>query len=415
MPEFDYVVIDGAGREKRGLIRADSVTDARSALAAKKLFVVRLAEGRGAAAGQGESKTRSGRSLLSFERNRLSNKDLTLFTRQLSTLAQVSPLEEALRTITRQSEKPHVREIIARIHQGVVEGRTLGDSMGTEPRSFPSLYRAMIAAGERSGSLPMLTERLAILLERQAVMNSKLLTALAYPTVLAAFAVIVIISLMIFVVPLVVEQFDTLGQQLPLLTRIVMGISNFLATWWWAILIALAAFGFLGWRALKNEDVRMRADAMMLGLPFVGRLLRDLHAARMARTLATMVQSRLPVMEGLALTVPTIHNRVLRAATAEIVEAVRGGGSLSAAMRRADVFPPLLVYLAASGESAGQLDLMLERAAEYLEREFDSFTAAALSMLEPLIIILMGGIVAIIILSILLPIMQLQNLTGAGV
>ena len=415
MPEFDYVVIDGAGREKRGLIRADSVTDARSALAAKKLFVVRLAEGRGATAGQGESKTRSGRSLFSFERNRLSNKDLTLFTRQLSTLAQVSPLEEALRTITRQSEKPHVREIISRIHQGVVEGRTLGDSMGTEPRSFPSLYRAMIAAGERSGSLPMLTERLAILLERQAVMNSKLLTALAYPTVLAAFAVIVIISLMIFVVPLVVEQFDTLGQQLPLLTRIVMGISNFLATWWWAILIALAAFGFLGWRALKNEDVRMRADAMMLGLPFVGRLLRDLHAARMARTLATMVQSRLPVMEGLALTVPTIHNRVLRAATAEIVESVRGGGSLSAAMRRADVFPPLLVYLAASGESAGQLDLMLERAAEYLEREFDSFTAAALSMLEPLIIILMGGIVAIIILSILLPIMQLQNLTGAGV
>lgn len=414
MPEFDYVVIDGSGREKRGLIRAETATDARSALAAKKLFVVRVGEGRGSTGSAG-SETRSGRSLLSFERDRLSNKDLTLFTRQLSTLAQVSPLEEALRTITRQSEKPHVREIVSRVHHGVVEGRSLGEAMSADPRSFPGLYRAMIAAGERSGSLPALTERLAVLLERQAIMRSKLLTALAYPTVLAIFAVIVIVSLMIFVVPLVVEQFDTLGQQLPLLTRIVMGISNLLATWWWAILIMLAGFGFLGWRALKNEDVRMRVDGMMLRMPFVGRLLRDLHAARMARTLATMVQSRLPVMEGLALTVPTIHNRVLRAATAEIVEAVRGGGSLSAAMRRADVFPPLLVYLAASGESAGQLDLMLERAAEYLEREFDSFTAAALSMLEPLIIILMGGIVAIIILSILLPIMQLQNLTGAGV
>ncbi|MCW2391429.1 general secretion pathway protein F [Sphingobium sp. B1D7B] len=415
MPEFDYVVIDGAGREKRGLIRAETATDARSALAAKKLFVVRIGEGRGSSGTKAEGKARPARSLLSFERNRLSNKDLTLFTRQLSTLAQVSPLEEALRTITRQSEKPHVREIVSRVHQGVVEGRTLGEAMGMDPRSFPGLYRAMIAAGERSGSLPMLTERLAVLLERQAVMRSKLLTALAYPTVLAAFAVIVIISLMIFVVPLVVEQFDTLGQQLPLLTRIVMGISNMLASWWWAILILLVALGLIGWRALKNEDVRLRADAMLLGVPFVGRLLRDLHAARMARTLATMVQSRLPVMEGLSLTVPTIHNRVLRAATSEIVESVRGGGSLSAAMRRADVFPPLLVYLAASGESAGQLDLMLERAAEYLEREFDSFTAAALSMLEPLIIILMGGIVAIIILSILLPIMQLQNLTGAGV
>ncbi len=414
MPDFDYVVIDGAGREKRGLLRADSSADAREKLAAKKLFVVRVAEGRGAAEGA-EGKSRSGRSLFSFERNRMSSKDLTLFTRQLSTLAQVSPLEEALRTINRQSEKPHVRDVVSRVHAGVMEGRSLGESMAMEPRSFPGLYRAMISAGERSGSLPALTERVAMLLERQAIMRSKLLTALAYPIVLAVFAVVVVISLMIFVVPLVVEQFDTLGQQLPLLTRIVMAISNFLATWWWALLILLGGLGFLGWRALGNEDVRLRMDSAMLRMPFLGRLIRDLHAARMARTLSTMVESRLPIIEGLALTVPTIHNRALRAATVDIVEAVRGGGSLSAAMRRADVFPPLLVYLAASGESAGQLDVMLERAAEYLEREFDAFTAAALSMLEPLIIIVMGGMVAIIILAILLPIMQLQNLTGAGV
>ncbi|MGF7169095.1 general secretion pathway protein F [Sphingobium xanthum] len=420
MPDFDYLVIDGSGREKRGLVRADSVSDAREALAAKKLFVVRIAEGRGAAAGAsaaggGKAPRLAGRGLLSFDRKRLSSKELTLFTRQLSTLAQVSPLEEALRTITRQSEKQHVRDIVARVHGGVVEGRSLGEAMSAEPKSFPGLYRAMIAAGERSGSLPALTDRLAILLERQATMRSKMLTALAYPAVLSVFAIVVVMSLMIFVVPLVVEQFDTLGQQLPLLTRIVMGLSNFLASWWWALLILLGAFGFLGWRALRNEAVRMSVDGLLLRTPFVGRLLRDLHAARMARTLSTMVESRLPVMEGLSLTVPTIHNRVLRAATTDIVEAVRGGGSLSAAMRRTDVFPPLLVYLAASGESAGQLDLMLERAADYLEREFDGFTAAALAMLEPLIIVVMGGIVAVIILSILLPIMQLQNLTGAGV
>lgn len=414
MPEFDYVVIDGSGREKRGLVKAETASDARATLAARKLFVVRLAEGRGATGGTSEG-VPAKRSLFSLERNKLSSKELTLFTRQLSTLAQVSPLEEALRTITRQSERQHVRDIVSRVHSGVVEGRSLGEAMSAEPRSFPGLYRAMIAAGERSGSLPALTERLALLLERQAVMRSKMLTALAYPTVLATFAVIVVISLMIFVVPLVVEQFDTLGQELPLLTRIVMAISAFLARWWWALAILIGLLSFLGWRSLKNEVVRMRVDGALLRVPFLGRLLRDLHAARMARTLSTMVESRLPVMEGLALTVPTIHNRVLRAATTDIVEAVRGGGSLSAAMRRADVFPPLLVYLAASGESAGQLDLMLERAAEYLEREFDSFTAAALAMLEPLIIILMGGVVSVIILSILLPIMQLQNLTGAGV
>ena len=152
---------------------------------------------------------------------------------------------------------------------------------------------------------------------------------------------------------------------------------------------------------------------MLLRLPLLGRLIRDLHAARMARTLSTMVASRLPLMEGLSLTTQTVHNRVLRQASEEIVEAIRGGGSLSAALRRAGVFPPLLVYLAASGESAGRLDTMLERAADYLEREFDSFTSAALAMLEPIIIIAMGGIVAVIILSILLPILQLQSLTGA--
>lgn len=408
MPDFDYVVIDGGGRERRGQVRADTMGDARAMLAAKKLFVVKLGEGRGSAA----APRRGAASLLSFTRNRLSGKELALLTRQLSTLAQVSPLEEALRTITRQSEKAHVRAIAGRVHAGIVEGRSLAEAMATEPRSFPGLYRAMISAGERSGSLPALTERLSNLLERQAAMRAKLLAALAYPAAIATFAVVVVMALMIFVVPLVVEQFDTLGQQLPLLTRIIMGLSSFLAHWWWALAIALVLLGIGFWRALKVESVRLAVDGALLRMPFVGRLLRDLHAARMARTLATMVESRLPVMEGLALTVPTVHNRVLKRATSEIVESVRGGGSLSAAMRRAEVLPPLLVYLAASGESAGELDMMLERAADYLEREFDAFSAAALSLLEPVIIILMGGVVATIILSILLPIMQLQNLTG---
>ncbi|MBO9670292.1 MAG: type II secretion system inner membrane protein GspF [Sphingobium sp.] len=410
MPEFDYVVIDGGGKERRGQVRADNAADARATLAAKKLFVVRIGEERGSASAAEPTGAAAG--LLSLKRNRLSAKELSLFTRQLSTLAQVSPLEEALRTITRQTEKPHVRTIAGRVHAGIVEGRSLAEAMAAEPRSFPGLYRAMISAGERSGSLPALTERLSNLLERQAAMRAKMLAALAYPAAIATFAVVVVIALMIFVVPLVVEQFDTLGQQLPLLTRIVMGLSSFLAHWWWALAILLILAGIGAWRALRVESVRLKVDGALLRMPFLGRLLRDLHAARMARTLATMVESRLPVMEGLALTVPTVHNRVLRRATAEIVESVRGGGSLSAAMRRVEVFPPLLVYLAASGESAGQLDMMLERAADYLEREFDAFSAAALSLLEPVIIILMGGVVATIILSILLPIMQLQSLTG---
>ena len=405
MAEYDYIAIDPAGKERKGSVKAATIDDARARLDARKLFVVRLEAGAAEVA-----RKRAG---LSLRAPRLSGKELTLFTRQLATLIEVSPLEEALRTIGRQSEHGHVQAIVGKVHSGVMEGRRLADALGAEPRSFPPLYRAMISAGESSGSLPTIMERLSDLMERQAVIRSKVLTAIAYPSVLAVFAVAVVAALMIFVVPKVVEQFDTVGQDLPLLTRMVMGLSAFLAGYWWllAILMVLGAVGF--WRALKVEGFRYRFDGIMLRLPLLGRLIRDLHAARMARTLSTMVASRLPLMEGLVLTTQTVHNRVLRQASEEIVESIRGGGSLSAALRRAGVFPPLLVYLAASGESAGRLDTMLERAADYLEREFDSFTSAALAMLEPVIIILMGGIVAVIILSILLPILQLQSLTGA--
>lgn len=405
MAEFDYVAIDPAGKDRKGSIKADSIEEARAKLDARKLFIVALEPG--------AVESARSRANLSLRSPRLSAKELTLFTRQLATLTQVSPLEESLRTIGRQSEQDHVRAVVGKVHSGVMEGRRLADALGAEPKSFPLLYRAMISAGESSGSLPTIMERLSDLMERQALMRSKVLTAIAYPSVLATFAVFVVAALMIFVVPKVVEQFDTVGQELPLLTRMVMGLSAFLAAYWWLLLIAMILGGVAFWRALKNERFRYRFDATLLGLPVLGKLIRDLHAARMARTLSTMVASRLPLMEGLTLTANTVHNRVLRRASDEIVEAIRGGGSLSAALRRAGVFPPLLVYLAASGESAGRLDTMLERAADYLEREFDSFTSTALAMLEPIIIILMGGIVAVIILSILLPILQLQSLTGA--
>jgi general secretion pathway protein F len=230
--------------------------------------------------------------------------------------------------------------------------------------------------------------------------------------ILAFVATFVVFALMIFVVPKVVEQFEDVGQELPLLTRMVIGLSEFLANWWWALILAMVAFALLAARALQDETLRLRFDRSLLRLPIFGRLLRDLHAARMARTLSTMVASRLPLLEGLKLTTKTVHNRALRLASADITEAIRTGGSLSAALRRAGVFPPLLVYLAASGEASGKLDVMLERAADYLEREFDSFTATALSLLEPAIIVIMGGIVALIVLSILLPILQLDTLAG---
>lgn len=403
MPDYRYVAIDPQGRERKGRLTAANDDAARADLIRRKFHIVAV-EAAGAKP--------AGRSLLAFRKNRLSAKELALFTRQLATLAEVAPLEEALRTLTRQSEAESARVVIADVHAGLLEGRRLADAMGRQPGSFPPLYRAMVAAGETTGSLTTILARLADLLERQAEVRGKLIAALAYPVVLAVVAIGVVAALMIFVVPRVVEQFTDTGQQLPFLTRAVIAISGFAANWWWLIALLLAAAAF-GWAAaMRRPAFKAAVDARLLRLPLLGRLLRDLHAARFARTLSTMVSSRLPLVEGLKLTVPTIRNAALAGATADIVDQVRAGGGLSTALRDAGVFPPLLVYMTASGESAGRLEVMLERAADYLEREFDRFTAASMALLEPVIIVVMGSCVALIILAILLPILQLQNLAG---
>ena len=408
MPRFAYLAVDPRGRERRGNVQANDAGAARASLELRRMYILKLA------AVRHEQTAATNRHWLIdvLAGKRLSAKHLTLFTRQLATMTKVSPLEESLRIISRQSEQETVRTAVARVADGVAQGRRLADALSADPRSFPPLYRAMVAAGETSGSLPELLDRLSLLLERQSEMRGKLLSALAYPIVLTLVAIAVVAAVMIAVVPKVVEQFDDVGQQLPLLTRIVIAISSFLAQNWIVLLLALPLLGLLGWRLLQEHRIRLAVDRQLLKLPLLGRLIRDLHAARMARTLSTMIESRLPLIEGLRLTAGTIHNRALRAATEEMVSAIRAGGSLSGAMARAGVFPPLLVYLAASGESAGQLDVLLARAADYLEREFDNFTATALSLLEPAIVVVMGAIVTLIVLAILLPILQLQTLIG---
>jgi general secretion pathway protein F len=404
MPNYAYRAIDPNGKEKTGRISAANDSLVRDRLQGMRLYVVSVEE----SAGSSIAKT----PIRLPTRRKLSAKQLTLFTRQMASLIEVSPLEETLRNLSRQNEKAMVKDILGNVHAGVLEGQRFSEALNREPASFPPLYRAMIAAGEGAGTLPIIANRVADLLERQAKMRGKLIGALAYPAILAIVAMLVVIGLMVAVVPRVVEQFDNAQQQLPFITKMVIGISAFLASYWWVIAIVIALVSVAFWQALRISEFRLAVDRAVLRLPFIGRLLRDLHAARMARTLATMVSSRLPLLDGLKLTGNTIHNRVLAKANDDIVERVRTGGSLSGAMQASGVFPPLLIYLAASGESAGRLDMMLERAADYLEQEFDNFTTSSLALLEPAIIVIMGGMVAIIILSILLPILQLQNLTG---
>jgi general secretion pathway protein F len=403
--DFAYRAIDQTGQQRSGRLAAANENDARDLLEKKRFYVLELG-GAGASTAPLITASRLSRT------KRLYLGPLSLFTRQFATLVQVSPIGEALATIARQTEKPVAREIIANVHAGVQEGQSISAAMAREGASFDPLYRAIVAAGDASGTLSPVLERLAELLERRAALRGRVIAALAYPAVLVIVAVFVVIALMIFVVPRMVEQFDSVGQQLPLLTRLVIGLSELMRDYWWVMAGAVALAALALWQCMTNEALRLRLDKRLLRLPLTGRLIRDVHAANFARNLSTMVAARLPLVEGLALARETVGNRALRAASADIIEAVRGGGSLSRAMQVSGLFPPLLVYLTASGESSGRLDMMLERSAEYLEREFDSKSATAIALLEPAVIVIMGVIVALIVLSVLLPILQLESLAA---
>ncbi|MEG2730413.1 type II secretion system inner membrane protein GspF [Brevundimonas sp.] len=399
MPGFVYVAVDVSGRTVRGHIRATSMDAVRQQLEQRQMLVLDVREGEDAR----KAAPRRGKS-------RLSAKALALSTRQLATLVSVTPLEEAMRTLVAQAERPNVKQALEGVHTALLEGRGLADAMATQGSAFPPLYRAMVKAGEASGSLQAILERLADGLERDQEIRGKVIAAVVYPCVLALVASGVVLALMTFVVPKVVEQFDSMGQTLPLLTRGVIGMSRAMTQWGWLagllMIVGVVALAV----ARRREDIRLKTDAMVLRFPIIGALVRDLHAAQMARTLATMIAAGLPVLEGLNITARTVSNRALRQATEAMSEAVREGGGLSSAMKRAGVFPPVLIHMTASGESSGRLEPMLARAADYLDREFTNFTAVMLSLLEPAIIVVMGGVVALIVLSILLPILQINTL-----
>ena len=405
MAAFDYVAADAAGRTVRGTLTAADEVAARTVLARRKLMPLEVAPSRG-----GLPSRQTGNAPARTGGGKLDARTLALTTRQLATLVTVSPVEEALRAIMLQADRPAVRAVLESVHGGVMEGRRLSDAMGLQGAAFPPLYRAMVSAGETSGALAPILERLADGLERDQVVRGKVITALVYPLVLAVVALGVIVAMMTLVVPRVVDQFESMNQTLPLLTRLVIGLSDAMRDWGWLAAVLVVAAGVSAVVLLRNPAIRLKADTAILRLPLVGRLTRDLHGARMARTLSTMIAAGLPVLEGLTITARTVSNRRLRLATETMAEAVREGGGLSAAMRRADVFPPILVTMTASGEAGGRLEPMLERAAEYLEREFSTFTAVMLSLLEPAIIVVMGGVVALIVLSILLPILQINTL-----
>ena len=399
METFDYAAIDKAGKRQNGSVAATNSREARDILRARSLTPVELR------AAKSQSKTQ-----FQFEK-KTSHKELTQATRQLAILIDAAtPIEEALKVTALQFERSPMRQILLNIRSSVLEGSRLSAAMAAHSKTFSSLYTAMVASGEKSGRLASVLERLALDLEAAQKIRRKILAATVYPMVLSVVALTVVVILMVFVFPKVVTQFESFGQELPALTNAVIGLSEWLQAYGlMALAIFIACiFGFK--QALKGDVFKRKWHRFMLNLPFVGRLIRDLNAARFARTMAGLIQSGTPSLAAMETAQYTLKNLIMRDAAKSAATFVREGSPMSAALKTTKVFPPLVTQMVAGGETGGDVGLMFSKSADYLEGEFESATSIFMSLLEPLIIILLSIVVLLIIGAIFLPILRLNTL-----
>ncbi len=403
MPAFEYEALDAVGKTKRGVVSADSQRQARRELRRLELTPIDISTPRG--------KNATNRA---FEKEpRVTSSQLVMVTRQLAALIGAStPLEEALNAVAMQLEAKGARTRFLAVRERVMEGWRFADALGEDSKSFPKLYCAVVAAGETSGDLGGVLERLATMLEKNRAIKNKAIASLIYPAALAVVAMSVVTALMVFVVPKIIEQFNAFDAQLPFLTRLVVGISDWVVNYGLAASITLILLGIGAWRALKEPPVKLVYDRQLLRLPIIGRLARAVEGARFARTLATLFAGGAPLLDSLTGAQRTISNSYIRDRLNVTVTMVSEGASLAAALRRAGELPPMLIHMVAAGERAGALPQLLDKAAIQLEEEFDTASTVALRLLEPAIIIGMGGAVLVIVLSIMLPILRLNTLAA---
>jgi len=401
MGAFEYTALDSAGREQNGVLEGDTVKHVRQLLRERQLLPVTVAEVK-----HGEAKRQRGFSL----RRGISASDLSLLTRQLATLVRAGlPLEEALLAVSQQSEKQRISSILLGVRGKVMEGHTLADGLAEFPRVFPEIYRSTIAAGESSGRLDGVLERLADYTEAREVTRQKVLGAMLYPIVLSFVSFGIVTMMLVYVVPQVIEVFEASKGKLPLSTKILIAVSDFLRHYGIYLVIALiaAAFGFRAW--LKNPDNRRGFHRMLLRVPLVGRLLRGFNTARFTRTFSILTASAVPVLEAMRIAGEVVTNLPMRDAVAAAASRVREGAPIGRSLASSKLFPPMTVHLISAGESSGELDTMLDRAAINQERELDSMVGSMVGLLGPLLIIVMGLFVMGIVFAMLMPIFEINN------
>jgi len=401
VPAFRFEALDANGKSTTGLLEADTARSARAQLRGQALVPMSVTQvATQGAKGEG----------LRFTRRVFSSTGLAVWTRQIAGLVGSGlPLERALTSLSDEAEDPKQRELVAHLRSEVNAGSPFARALASAPREFDDVYRGVVAAGEQSGALGEVLERLADDLEERQALKAKLIGATLYPAIVSVIAVVIVIFLVTYVVPQVASVFASSKRTLPFLTVAMLAVSAFIRSYGWLLLLILAAGGFGLAMALRNEAFRERFDAAWLGLPLIGRLSRGYNAARFAGTLAMLAGAGVPILKALQAAAETLSNRAMRADAMEALVQVREGAPLASALAGRKRFPGLLAMFSRLGEQTGQLPVMLDRAAKQLSAEVQRRAMQAATILEPLLIVAMGGMVMLIVLAVLLPILQLNT------
>ena len=403
MGAFEYTALDQKGREKKGVVDGDSARLIRQQLREKDLVPLTVIEVKKQLANKKNS--------VFVIEQRINTTELALMTRQLATLSRSGiPLDEATATVARQSIKPKVKKLLLGVRAKILEGHTLADGLRDYPHVFTEMYCATVAAGEQSGHLDVVLERLADYTEQRQQLQQRLKLALIYPVILTVMSILVVSGLLTYVVPEVVKVFSDTGQQLPFLTTALIATSDFMQEWFIYILMALiVGFGVFK-KLLKQPVFKKRYHQLLLKIPVIGNLVLGGNSAQFSRTLSILAASGIPILDAMRISIQVMDNVPMREAVDVAAQQVSEGSSLSVTLEQSGYFNPMLINLIASGEATGQLEQMLERAATNQEKELETTMAMLMGLLEPLLIVAMGGVVLIIVLAILLPVLDLNQL-----
>jgi general secretion pathway protein F len=402
MAAFDFVAISPEGQRSKGVVQADSSRHARQLIRERGLYPVTV-----------ESERQSNASGFNpfLSRLQLSHLELSEFTRQFAVLLEAGiPIDEALAALASQSGQTRVKRCALRLRSLLMEGHSLSDAMGQQPRVFSRLYRAMVSAGEQSGALGAVLERLADYLDSSRSLKNNIRMALAYPLILSVVAVGVIFVLMSYVVPKIVDQFNHANQSLPALTELLINISQFLNQYWMLLLLMLAFIILCFGLALKNTAFSYRLDQFLLNMPLLRHYIGLISFARLARTLNILLSSGINLLDALRVSVQVVNNVVMREQLLRVHAQVEQGAPLAKALSAMQT-PPMLMCLIENGERSGRLESAFGRAASMMESSLEERIKFALTLFEPLLILVMGGCVLGIVLAILLPILELNNMT----